>query len=151
MSEQYQLQGDYGATAATQTTLRKKWSNLAITTAVLNVLLFVHVFFSPFIMNVLLGIPAEARKVSFSEYNSHLNIALTEGSIYVFLSIVALVVNIRFFRSLRHVSASTMPDSNIVMSEKTFRFKKLAAGLLIAFPSVTLTTVAVSSFLTLYL
>lgn len=148
MSE-YQFQGDYGAAAATQTTLRKKWSNLAMTTAVMNALLFLHIFFAPFILSVMLGIPAEARKISFSGYNDYLNIALMEGSIYIVLSIMALVVNIRFFRSLRPAQYTAAP-ANQTRNVTIFRAKKIATGILIAFPSSALATVIVNLIFILY-
>lgn len=136
MSEQYQYQGENVANAGTQVIPRKKWSNLTMATAVLNVLLLAHILFASSIINFVLGVPTGSQEFSLSEYNDHLSVSLMAGSSFIVLSIVAIVVNVRFFRSLR--PATTSDGHGVLGATKTARIQMIAAGLLIAFPSIAL-------------
>jgi hypothetical protein len=139
MSENYQYQGEHVANADTQVAPRKRWSNLAIATTALNTLLLVHMLFSSSIIGFVLGAPAGGQEISLSEYNAHMGASLMAASSYIVLSIVAVVVNVRFFRSLRP-TAAPVPSYNhpSLAAPKTDRAKRIAAGLLIAFPSLAL-------------
>jgi hypothetical protein len=134
MSEQYQ--GDNVANAGTQAMTRKKWSSLTTATAVLNTLLLAHILFASSIINFVLGVPTGGQEISLSEYNDHLSASLMSGSSFIVLSIVAIVVNVRFFGSLRPATASD--DHAVFGVTRTARIQRIAAGLLIAFPSIAL-------------
>jgi hypothetical protein len=139
MSEKYQYQGEYVANAGTQATPRKRWSNLAMATFALNALLLGHMLFSSSIIGFVLGTPAGGQEISLSEYNAHMGASLMAGSSYIVLSIVAVVVNVRFFRSLRTAAAPvTSYGQPNLAAPKTDRIKRIAAGFLIAFPSLAL-------------
>lgn len=139
MSEQYQYQGENVANAGTQVIPRKKWSNLTIATAVLNALLLAHILFANSIINFALGVPTGGREISLSQYNDHLNASLMAGSSFIVLSIVAIVVNIMFFKSLRPAAGLVAADGKTELgATKTASIQRIAAGLLIAFPSIVL-------------
>jgi hypothetical protein len=150
MSNNHPYGNGYALPDERQVPARKPWSKLAILTAVVNGALFFVTFLSGPLMSVFFGSEEKGGEISMEQFNGYMLVSLVTAASSVTLSIAALIINIMFFISLQAVPVGPHVPVSVT---KEARIKKVAAALLIAFPSLTLisTAITILSLLFLYL
>jgi hypothetical protein len=139
MSNNHPYDNGYAFPNEQQASARKSWSKLAVLAAVVNGALFFVTFLSGPLMSVFFGSDEPGGEISMEQFDGYMLVSFVTAAASVVLSIAALIINILFFRSLQPVPVGPhVPAADT----QAARVRKVAAALLITFPSLTLITTA---------